>query len=305
MSAESQKGDGSPFTLAVASGKGGTGKTLVATNMAALSSAAGLRVVLVDCDVEAPNDHLFLRRAEESASAVDVLVAEVDASQCVACGACRDACAFGAIRILGDSAVVFDDLCHGCGLCTDVCPSGVITEVPRRVGEVVTGLTAEAGALMLVTGRLDVGQVKSPSVIRATRAAAAACAADLVVLDAPPGVACSAVAAVRGADALLLVAEPTVFGLHDLELSLRLGGELRLPMGVVVNRSPATGGEAVDQLCERRGVPVLAHIPFDRRIAETYARGELVAHALPDVGALIASLPGAMRLAASPSAAPR
>jgi MinD superfamily P-loop ATPase len=297
--AEPQKGDGSPFTLAVASGKGGTGKTLVATNMAALSSARGLRVVLADCDVEAPNDHLFLHRAEESALPVDVLVADVDPSRCAACGACRDACAFGAIRMLGGSAVVFDELCHGCGRCSDVCSRGAVAEVRRRVGEVVVGPAVQGNSLILVTGRLDVGQVKSPSVIRATRSAAAASAADLVVLDAPPGVACSAVAAVRGADALMLVAEPTVFGLHDLELSLQLGRELQLPMGVVINRSQSGSGTAIESLCETWGVPLLARIPFERRIAETYARGELIGLMLPEVGAAIASLPDAMRALAS------
>lgn len=302
MSAEPHKGDDSPFTLAIASGKGGTGKTLMATNMAALSAARGLTVVLADCDVEAPNGHLFLHRAEESTSPVEVLVADVDPSQCDACGACRDACAFGAVRILGASAVVFDELCHGCGLCSDVCSRGAVAEVLRRVGEVVVGSTVQQGSLTLVTGTLDVGQVKSPSVIRAARAAAAACAADLVVLDAPPGVACSAVAAVRGADGLMLVAEPTAFGLHDLKLSLQLGRELRLPMGVVINRAHTAGCVAIAQLCEAWSVPILAHIPFERRIAETYARGELVAEALPEVGSLIAALPDAVRAVALPSA---
>ena len=294
MPGESREGDRSPFVLAVASGKGGTGKTFVATNVSTLTSAAGARVVLADCDVEAPNDHLFLQRSEEATAPVEVLVADVDASVCTACGRCRDVCAYGATRLLGGSAVVFEELCHGCGLCSDVCQLGAITEVPRRVGEVIAGPVARHPGLTLVTGSLDVGQVKSPSVIQAARDAAEAMAADLLILDAPPGVACSAVAAVRGADALLLVAEATAFGRHDLELSLQLGRELGLPMGVVVNRDVGASGE-IERLCERWDVPILAHIPFDRDIAETYARGELIADALPEVGRLLADLPEEMR----------
>ena len=298
MVAKPRRDDRSPFVLAVASGKGGTGKTLVATNISALLSAQGLRVVLADCDVEAPNDHLFLRRAEESSTPVEVLIADVDHALCTACGRCRDSCAYGAIRMLGGFAIAFDELCHGCGSCSDVCPSGAIAEVPRRVGEVVVGPVGRDGGVVLVTGRLDVGQVKSPAVIRAARAAAAALDADLVVLDAPPGVACSAVAVIRGADALLLVAEPTPFGLHDLELSLTLGNELGLPMGVVVNRDAASGAD-VEGLCEAGDVPILARVPFDRRVAETYARGELIAEVVPEVATVLAALPDAMRAIAS------
>ncbi|MDP2183780.1 MAG: ATP-binding protein [Actinomycetota bacterium] len=280
--------------LAVASCKGGTGKTLVATNMSVLASAHLARVVLVDCDVEAPNDHLFLSSAEVSATPVEVLVAQVDTSRCTACGRCRDACAYGAVRLLGGSAIVFEELCHGCGVCSDVCPQDAVREAPCRVGEVVVGPVIGRDRLVLVTGRLDVGQVKSPSVIRSARSAARAIAADLVVLDAPPGVACSAVAAVRGADALLLVAEPTPFGLHDLELSLRLGRELRLPMGILVNRDVGAGDE-IEYLCRAWDVPILARIPFDRQVAETYARGELIIDTLPTVSQILAALPEAMR----------
>lgn len=288
----------SPFVLAIASGKGGTGKTLVATNIGALASASGSRVVLADCDVEAPNDHLFLHRAEESATAVEVLVADVDAAACTACGLCRDACAYGAVRMLGGTAVVFEELCHGCGLCSDVCAYGAVHEVSRRVGEVVVGPVGDDGHLLLVTGTLDVGQVKTPSVIRATRAAAEAVEADLTVLDSPPGVACAAVAAVRGADALLLVAESTPFGLHDLQLSLQLGRDLGLPMAVLVNRDTGANSE-IDDVCRAWDVPIVARIPFDRRVAETYARGQLLAEALPELSEVFASLPDEMRAIAA------
>lgn len=293
-----------PFTLAVASGKGGTGKTLIATNVAVAEAAQGSRVVLVDCDVEAPNDHLFLNLAQESMTLVEVPVAEADAALCDGCGLCRDACAYGAVRVLAGSAIVFDELCHGCGLCVDVCPTGATHEVDRRVGEVVTGCVDTPGELTLVTGRLDIGQVKSPSVIRAARDAAAATGAELVVLDAPPGVACSAVAAAHGADALLLVTEPTPFGLHDLELSLRLGRDLGLPMRVVVNRDNGDDTTAA-ALCDAYGAPIVARIPFSRRIAEVYARGGLVGQELPEVGEVLAGLARTMRELAERAAVSR
>lgn len=298
MYAGSRKGTPLAFVLAVASGKGGTGKTLVATNISALAAAHLERVVLVDCDVEAPNDHLFFSSVEATNVRVEVPVAKVDPSLCRACGRCRDACSFGAIRVLRGSAVVFEELCHGCGTCMDVCPRHAVHEVPRPVGEVVVGPVAGHDRLVLVTGRLYVGEVKSTSVIRSARSAARAITADLVVIDAPPGVGCSTVAAIRGVDALLLVAEPTPFGLHDLELSLELGLKLQLPMGVVVNREVGASDE-IDSLCKEKGVPIVARIPFDRRIAETYARGELLTDTLPAVSEILAGLPEAMRALAS------
>lgn len=289
-----REGDGpDSFTLAVASGKGGTGKTLTAVNIAAIAAAGGARVLLVDCDVEAPDCHLFLHQENESVSPVKVPVAEVDASACDACGRCRDACAYGAVRLLGSSAMVFQELCHGCGLCVDVCDRHAIREIPRRVGEVVSGPVQGRPGLSLLTGRLDIGQAKSPAVIHAVRAAASEPGVSLVVLDAPPGVACSAVAAVRGADALLLVTEPTAFGLHDLELSLRLGRELELPMAVAINRE-GSGTADVEALCRVWNVPIVARIPFDRQIAQVYARGDLVADELPQVAATLSGLAEAM-----------
>ncbi|MDZ4655395.1 MAG: ATP-binding protein [Coriobacteriia bacterium] len=283
---------GSTFTVAVASGKGGTGKTLVATNLAAALARDGRDVVLVDCDVEAPNDHLFFEM-EARHRAVMVPLAEIDQEACTACGACRDACAYGAIRILGGHTLVFPELCHGCGACVMACPIGAMGETQRRVGEVSWGPVqgvATADRLTLVSGALDVGDVKAPDVIRAARAFAASHA--FAVLDAPPGVSCAAVAAVRGADLLLLVTEPTPFGLHDLELAARLGHELKVPMAVVLNRV-GTGSVDVEAWCTREGIPLVAHIPFMREVAERYADAHLVAdevQAVADAITVVAAL---------------
>lgn len=271
--------------VAVASGKGGTGKTLVATNLAVAAARAGTPTALVDCDVEAPNDALFFDAEPIGSSEVTFPLAAVDAEACTGCGVCRDACAYGAIRILGGKAVVFEELCHGCGRCSRACAAGAITEVPARVGEVewrrITGGVAAPSVLEVVTGRLDVGQVKSPDVIRAARKRGTVFARPLTVLDSPPGVSCSAVAAMRDADALVLVTEPTPFGLHDLALAVRLGKSLEVPMGIVVNRD-GSGDADVDGFAASEGVPVLLRIPFDRRVAEIYARGGLVIDEHPD-----------------------
>lgn len=272
------RGGGGRRIVAIASGKGGTGKTLVATNLATYLARRGQRVTLVDCDVEAPNDHLFLTSSGATRS-VEVPVALVDESACTACGICRDVCRFGAIRILAGRVLVFPELCHGCGACVLVCPTGAMGEARRRVGEIEDDTTAEG--LRLVTGRLDVGEVKSPDVVRQARRAGESGSGEVVLLDAPPGVACTAVAAVRGADLLLLVTEPTAFGLHDLDLAVRLGEALGLPMAVVLNRE-GTGGADIDGYCATRGVPIVARIPFDPAVAELYAEGRLLLDVHPD-----------------------
>lgn len=259
--------------VAIASGKGGTGKTFVATNLAVHLARAGTPVTLVDCDVEAPNAHLFLDDgAGAMTESVTVPRPRPPESGCPpGCTACRDACRFGAIRIFGTIPVVDDDLCHGCGACRNACPAATIGEVPVRVGTITTGLT-DTG-IRLITGRMDIGRTAAPEVIRAARARAGT--AGLVILDAPPGAACSAVATVHGADHLVLVTEPTSFGVHDLELMLELARALDVPTSVVVNRVGA-GAADVDEHCRVAGVPVIARIPFDRDVAQACAQGHLV-----------------------------
>ena len=286
------------LTVAVASGKGGTGKTLVATNLAVAAARAGSPVALVDCDADAPNDALFLAPEAPQVSAVDVPLPVVDESACTLCGACRTQCACGAIRILGGRVIVFPEMCHNCGACVKVCRPGALREQPRRVGEVEWGrvsgeITGPAG-VDVITGRLDIGEVKTPTVIRAARKRAEILGRALTVLDSPPGVACAAVAAMRGADVLVLVTEPTPFGLHDLELAAGLGREMGIPLGIVINRD--TGGSSdVDEFASREGIPLLARIPFDRRVAEVYAGGGLVIDEHPEGGRWFEALWAAVR----------
>ena len=273
------------LTVAVASGKGGTGKTLVAINLAVAAARSGSPVTLVDCDADAPNDALFLPTTSPQVREVTVPVPVVNPDACTLCGACRSVCAYGAIRILGGAVMVFPELCHNCGACVKVCRPGALREEPARIGEVewgsvAAGVASPAG-VDVVTGTLDIGEVKTPTIIRSARKQAEVLRRALTVLDAPPGVACAAVAAVRGADVLVLVTEPTPFGLHDLELAVELGRGIGIPLGVVVNRDTGTASE-VDAFCEREGIPVLVRIPFDRRVAEVYASGGLVIDGHPD-----------------------
>jgi MinD superfamily P-loop ATPase len=268
--------------LAIASGKGGTGKTTVALNLARTFAAP---VQLLDCDVEEPNCHLFLRGEGAVSRIVSIPVPEVDAALCDACGECGRFCEYHAIAAFGSGPpVVFPEMCHGCGGCARVCPRGAIRERDRRIGIVET---MQAGAITLVQGRLDVGAAMAPPLIRAVKARLRS--GMPAILDAPPGTSCPVIAAIRGADLALLVTEPTPFGLHDLALAVEMAREIGVPFGVVVNRV-GIGDDRVRRFCEKEGVPILAEIPDDRRIAEAYSRGELLLDALPEYRTLFERL---------------
>jgi MinD superfamily P-loop ATPase len=262
------------MTVAVASGKGGTGKTTIAVSLALSREEPAL---LLDCDVEEPNAHLFLRPSIEGTRAVEMLVPEVDAARCTQCGACSRACRFHAIVLLGTEPLVFPELCHACGGCTLACPEGAIREVPLRIGVVERG---RSGALAFAQGRLDVGRAMAVPVIRALRSEVPP--HGFTVIDAPPGTSCPVIASVRGADVVLLVTEPTPFGLNDLVLAVGMVRSLGIPFGVLINRSDI-GDSAVHDYCARARVPVLMELPEDRRIAEAYSRGIPAIEAMPDL----------------------
>lgn len=255
--------------IAIASGKGGTGKTTVATNLAALAARNGIRVAYVDCDVEEPNGHLFLKPRIDYRSAVERLYPQVDLEKCIHCGLCGEICQYSAIACVGESVLVFPELCHSCGGCVLVCRPGAITEAPRETGTLESG---RAGRVEFVHGRLNVGEAMSPPLIRRVKAAAPE--ADLVFIDSPPGTSCPVIESVRDAGFVILVTEPTPFGLHDLELAVEMVRALGLPFGVVINRS-GMGDDETGEYCRRRRIEVLAEIPDDRRVAEAYSRGAL------------------------------
>lgn len=259
--------------LAVASGKGGTGKTTVSANLARVF---GRPVQYLDCDVEAPNGHLFLKGFRVAEEVVTVPVPRVDEARCDGCGECGRFCAFRAIVSFGTAPLLFPELCHACGGCARVCPRGAIDEVPRRLGVIET---FQSGDVTLVMGTLDVGVPTAPPLVRAVKSRLRP---ELpAILDAPPGTSCPVVATLRGAGFVMLVTEPTPFGLHDLGLAVDMVRYLGLPFGVVINRSGA-GDDRVHRYCRRENIHVLLEIPDDRRIAEAYSRGELMVEALPE-----------------------
>jgi MinD superfamily P-loop ATPase len=261
--------------IAIASGKGGTGKTIVATNLAATLAQQNHPVAFLDCDVEAPNGHIFLKPEIVHREAVSIPVPEVDEARCTRRNRCGEFCQYSAIVCLGTAVLTFPDLCHGCGGCSLVCPEGAIREVPRMIGEVEHGA---AGALRFVQGRLRIGQALVPPVIRAVKRHLPR--TGIAILDAPPGTSCPVVETIRDADFVLLVAEPTPFGRHDLRLAVETVRVVGLPHAVVLNRV-GLGDDGVQQYCDRAGIPILLEIPDDRRIAETYSRGELAIRAVP------------------------
>lgn len=259
--------------IAIASGKGGTGKTTLAVNLARV---AGEDICLADCDVEEPNCHLFLggeiKKSEESW----VLVPEIDASLCNVCGECSKFCRYNAIAAMKPVPLIFPELCHSCGGCALVCPTKAIREVKKRIGTVET---REIGNIRLVSGRVDVGVAIVPPLIRDVKSKSHI--EKITILDAPPGTSCPVMATLKDTDYIVLVTEPTPFGLNDLMLAVNMVRTLSIPFGVVINRV-GVGDNRVQVYCKKERIPLLLEIPDDRRIAEAYSRGELIVEVLPE-----------------------
>ena len=249
--------------IVVASGKGGTGKTSIAINLA-LSTGANQ---YLDCDVEEPNAHIFLKGKETSQIPVEILVPVIDKSKCTFCGECSRFCQYNALFVVGDTAMVFPELCHSCGGCSIVCPEGAISEVRRNIATIHK---LQINDMELVYGNLNVGEPLAVPVISAVKDQTIS--EGLVILDAPPGTACPVVESISNADVCIMVTEPTPFGLHDLEIATEVVTQLDVPVGVVVNFA-GIGDRAVYDFCEKQGIPVLMEVPYDRRIAELYSKG--------------------------------
>ncbi|MBW1699792.1 MAG: ATP-binding protein [Deltaproteobacteria bacterium] len=262
--------------IAIASGKGGTGKTTVATNLAYVASHNGQSVTYLDCDVEEPNGHIFLKPVITSSKPVGNLIPTVDQEKCIHCGKCGEICQYSAIVCIKEKVLVYPELCHACGGCSLVCPVEAITEVLREMGKLETG---KAGSIRFVQGLLNIGEAMSPPVIKEVRAAAPE--SDLVFVDAPPGTSCPVIESIRDCDFVALVTEPTPFGLNDLKLAVEMVRAMGLLFGVVINRADL-GDSQLRQYCQQNNIKILAEIRDDRKIAEAYSRGEMICEALPD-----------------------
>lgn len=259
--------------ISIASGKGGTGKTTIATNLA-LSVESDVQ--LLDCDVEEPNAHLFIRPTIEETRTITAPVPEVDEEKCSLCGKCGEICQFKAIVVIGKTVLPFHELCHSCGGCMEVCPERAITETDRELGVLERG---HRNGLEFIHGKLRVGEAMAPPLIREVRSHTRPGA--LTIIDAPPGTSCPVITSMNGADFVLLVTEPTPFGLHDLKLALGAVRILGIPCGLVINRSDM-GDDKVTSYAQAENLPVLMEIPFDRQIAEAYSRGEILVEVMPE-----------------------
>lgn len=265
----------------MASGKGGTGKTTIAVNLflsfsseennvATTSRDLVHKVQFLDCDVEEPNGHIFLKPEINENHPVSLLVPSVDEAKCTHCGICAQVCAFHAVLAAPKKIIVFKELCHGCGACTMFCPEGAISEEKRSIGVLETGIIKQG---MFGHGVLNPGETLATPLISSVKHIALRDAT--VIIDAPPGTSCGMVASLKGCDFCILVTEPTPFGFHDLQLAYQVTQKLKVPSGVVINRCDI-GDDRVERFCLDSGIPILLKIPFDRRIAESYARGEIL-----------------------------
>lgn len=265
--------------IAIASGKGGTGKTTISTSLALTLHSSGKSISFFDCDVETPNAHLFLNPVFTKEEDVSILIPKIDEDLCIACGKCVEVCEFNAILLLGSSPLVFPNLCHGCGSCTAMCPTEAISEIPNIIGKIQQGETQEG--IPFNNGVLNIGEPMAVPIISQLIKTNGK-ETQYKIYDSPPGTSCSVVEICQSADFVLLVTEPTPFGLHDLKLAVQLTQVLSKPTGVIINRD-GIGNDSIEKYCNENNIPILLRIPYNRKISEATALGVNLIEIIPEI----------------------
>lgn len=261
--------------IAIASGKGGTGKTFFATNMFSVLVKNNFRAMLIDCDAEVPNALIFFSNSDFRGSfEVTQMVPVINTSVCTFCGECHNYCNYNAIFILPSAGFisVIEDLCHGCGACSVACKFDAITEKPVSLGKI--NIFSGKKNSILAEARMHTG-VMSPVPVIKSAIKQIDNQADIVILDSPPGTSCPFIQTVSAADYVILVTEPTPFGLNDLKQSVETLKKISKSCGVIINRSGIGNNEVIEYL-KYNNIPLLCEIPFNKKIAESYSRGEII-----------------------------
>ncbi|MBN2804419.1 MAG: ATP-binding protein [Deltaproteobacteria bacterium] len=258
--------------ISITSGKGGTGKTLISTNLAAYLVRSGMEATYADADAEEPNGHLFLNPVIVREEPSNVTVPYFKVEECSGCHACQKICSFNAIINFGKKVTVFEDLCHGCGACVLACKENSLGEKKRETGKISYG---NAGGINFISGRLNIGESRvTPLIEDVVKKSSAESNDSLLIIDSPPGTSCSAMAAAHNCDLMILVTEPTPFGLHDLKLAVEMGKALNRKMAAIINRSDLGTDDTLKYL-NKNNIEILATIPFDKEIAVCGAKGRL------------------------------
>ena len=265
--------------IAIASGKGGTGKTTLSVNLATFL-AESYKVVLCDLDVEEPNSGLFIKGKLIHQEDKFKMIPQWEKENCILCGNCQKVCNFHAVIQLRDQVMVFPELCHSCYACSELCPADALPMIPQRMGELKK---FKKGNLAFVESRLDIGQEQAVPLIAQTLEYIDKNYDDdfIKLFDAPPGTSCPVIEATKNADFVILITEPTPFGLHDLKLAIDTMQELKKDFGVIVNRY-GIGNNDVLSFCQKENIPVLSKFSNDRSIAELYSRGSLIYQKIPE-----------------------